>query len=348
MKTPLTITLYLLFFSVTSLAQPGDQEKDLAEAIEVSAGGTFGKPKILPKADKLAIVQVSVDFKQMTTKSVQKTEKKQGLIGKTPGKSATASVTAYLETADGELSASDYQEITHYFYYYLQKKLKESGIDTVAWSAVSNTEFFKDNEKEKPETNEEEKSKGNSWVTYNAFNGGTMYNGQGGFAFTKLKKTSKMCDDLGAPVLFVHTTVDFADLDVAVDVKTSGYQSTWTPSSSQTTTMKSETKVKAFMKIPAFTERTEYSYVVNDKNAAENVNVKTELPAEMNYATELTEDPSRAEKRSKVFSVSLSKKMESDPVVISTTKENYKAAAKKALEKYADAFVAKLKQMKKD
>ena len=35
------------------------------------------------------------------------------------------------------------------------------------------------------------------------------------------------------------------------------------------------------------------------------------------------------------------------PVVISTTKEKYKAAAKKALENFADLFVLKIKYSKK-
>lgn len=112
--------------------------------------------------------------------------------------------------------------------------------------------------------------------------------------------------------------------------------------------MKSETKVRAFMKIPALTDRLEYSFLITEKQAAESISIGAELPAETDYATSLAEDAERATKRSKFFSVSLSKKMESDPVVISTTREKYKAAAKKALEKYADAFIAKIKQMKKD
>jgi hypothetical protein len=342
LKSVLTAATFFLLVTATA------QENNLAEAINIGAGGTFGKAKILKKADKLVLAQVTVSFKQMTTKAVQMTEKKRTLFGKTPGKSATASVTAYLETTDGELADADYLEVTNHFHNYFQVKLKEAGIDTVAWAGISNTEFFKDNLKEKDDDNEEEKSKGNAWVTYNAYNGATLFKKPTQLAFLRLKKAAKLCDEFGGPALFVNTTVDFADLDVAVDVKTSGYKSTWTPNSSQTTTMKSETKVRAFMKIPALTDRLDYSYLINEKQAAENISLGNELPAELDYATALTEDPERATKRSKFFSVSLSKKMESDPVVISTTKEKYKTAAKKALEKYADAFVARLLQMKKD
>lgn len=40
--------------------------------------------------------------------------------------------------------------------------------------------------------------------------------------------------------------------------------------------------------------------------------------------------------------------MESAPVIISTTISNYKAAAKKALERYADAIIAKAIVMKSE
>lgn len=342
LKSVLTAISFFCVFTATA------QENNLAEAIDITAGGTFGKAKILKKTNKLVLAQVAVAFKQMTTKAVQMTEKKRTLFGKSPGKSATASVTAYLETTDGELNDNDYLEVTNHFHNYFQVKLKEAGIDTVAWAGISNTEFFKDNLKEKEDDNEEEKSKGNSWVTYNAYNGALFFKKPTQLAFLRLKKAAKLCDEFDGPALFINTTVDFADLDVAVDVKTSGYKSTWTPNSSQTTTMKSETKVRAFMKIPALTDRAEYSYLINEKQAAESISIANELPAEVDYATSLVEDPERATKRSKFFSVSLSKKMESDPVVISTTREKYKAAAKKALEKYADAFIAKLLQLKKD
>lgn len=342
LKSVLTTATFFLLLNAAA------QQNNIAEALSITAGGTFGKSKIAPKLTKLGIAQVTVDFKQMSTKAISKTEKKQGLFGKTAGKSATASVTAYLETTDGELENSDYVEITNHFYYYLQRKLKESGIDTVAWSAVAATDFFTDNAKEKNDDNEEEKKKGNSWISYNAFNGSTMFNGNGGMAFLKMKKNSKMCDAIDAPTIFVYATVEFADIDVNVDVKTGGYKSTWTPgASSQTTTMSSKTSVGAVMKVAAMNGM-QSCYLSNHKEQAENINVVADIPAEMDYATSLTEDPARAEKRSKIFHIGLSKKMESDPVVITTTKDKYKAAAKKALEKYADAMVAKFMAMKKD
>ena len=290
-------------------AQLTDSEKTLAESMDISAGGTFGKAKILKKTDRLVLAQVSVSFKQMTTKSVQMTEKKRTMFGKSPGKSATASVTAYLEITDGELSNDDYLEVTNYFHSYFQHKLKEAGIDTVGWAGVSNSDFIKNNSGDKEDVNDEEKSKGQSWVTYNAFNGGSPFKKPTQLAFLRLKKASKLCDEFGGPALFINTTVDFADLDVAVDVKTGGYKSTWTPSTSQSTTLKSETKVRAFMKIPSLTDRLEYSFLINDKQVAESISLSDELPAETDYATELSEDPERAKKRSKFFSVSLSKKM---------------------------------------
>ncbi|MEJ7626425.1 MAG: hypothetical protein WKF35_06160 [Ferruginibacter sp.] len=170
-----------------------------------------------------------------------------------------------------------------------------------------------------------------------------MYNGKIGFAFGKIKKAARFCEEIGAPAAFIHTTVDFADILVDVEIKTTGYKSTWTPSYNtvgQVTKSKSKTSVAAFMKIPAYSG---ISLFYNEKSATELFTVIKDIPAEMNYADELTEDPSLLKKRSKLFSVSFSKKLESTPVVISSTKLQYKNAAKKALERYADALVAKSK-----
>lgn len=325
-------------------AQVTDQQKAMAENIKITGGGTFFKPRIMPNLTSLALAQVTVDFKTMSTKAVTKQEKKMTIFGKTPGKAATATVTAYLETTDGELGANDYQEIVNHFYHYFQQKLKESGVDTVGWDKITATDIYK--EAAKP-NNEIENDKSNAWVSYTANSGNEISNGYPAFGFGKQKAIGRTCKEFNAPVAFIYTTVDFAAIDVDVDVR-SGYKSTWTPNASQTTTMKSKTNVSAFMKVSGSQEAPLYSTLMNDKLQAENVTVANHIPAEIDFATGLTEDPSRVEKQSKLFHVSFSKKMESAPVIISTTKEKYKTAAKKALENYVDTFIAKVVVMKND
>ena len=69
-----------------------------------------------------------------------------------------------------------------------------------------------------------------------------------------------------------------------------------------------------------------------------------DIPVEGNYAESISEDASKARGGlAKAFAFS----KELDPVLIITTREKYIAAAKMAVEKWADAFVARTVQMRK-
>lgn len=341
-----TLIIALSFFISTKISAQATAQESMAENVKITGGGTFFKPKIMPSLSKLALAQVTVDFKTVSTKAVTKVEKKQGLFGKQAGSAATASITAYLETTDGELESKDYQELADQFYAYFQRKLKENGIDTVAWDKILQSDIYKDSEKDKSD-NEEEKAKGNAWVSYSAHQGSEIFNGSTAFGFGKMKKAGKLCEEADAPAGFIHVTLDFAELNVDVSIRSNAYQSTWTPNATNTTTFNSSSSVAAFMKVASFPETGKFSSLLNEKMQMENVTLNGPVPAGLDYATEMVKDPSRAEKRSQFFRVSLSKKMESTPVVISTTKEKYKAAARQALERYADTFIAKALVMKK-
>ena len=346
MRNFILLTAAGFLVSSTSFGQKGTSEQDLSKTMEVQVGGTFGKTKIFPKLDKLALAQVTVNFKQISSKSVTKIEKKANLISNRTIAKATATVSAYLNITDEDLTDTDYQEITDHFYNYFQKTLAQNNIDTVAWSTIAATDFFK-NGKDDNKGKKSDEDKSQASVGYNAHTGATLYNGKNIFAFGKIKKAANFCDEIGAPAAFINTTVDFADILAEIDLKTSGGGNVWTPSynsSRAVTKMKSKTTVRAIMKIP---ENSGISLFYDNKSHAENLVTVGDIPAEMDYAEELTEDPSLLKKKSKLFSVSFSNKLESTPVIISTTKDAYKKAAKKALERYADAFVAKANAMKK-
>lgn len=342
MKNLISLILLVIFNTNISFAQDS-QNADLAKAMSVEVGGTFGKSKIIPKLEKLGLAQLTVTYKNISTKSVTKTEKKRTLIGKENVARGTASVSAYLNITDEELNDSDYQEITDYFYTYFQKVLKQNNIDTVSWSAISESDFFKNGKDNKGKNDGDDKTQAS--VTYNANMGNTMYNGKLGFAFGKGKKAASFSEQVGAPLAFIYTTVEFADLVAEIDIKTRSNRNAWSPSYisyAPVTKMKTKTTVEAIMKIPT---NSGTSLFVNEKYQSENIITIGDIQAEMDYAVELSEDRSLLKKKSTFFS--FSKKIESNPVVISTTKDAYKKAAKKALEKYADAFIAKAKQMKK-
>lgn len=295
-----------------------------ADKLEIGVGGSFAKPKIIPKLNKLAIAQIAVSYKLF---SEQKTAGKDKASGKTAG----AKVAAYLETTDGELSDTDFQEVTDYFYSYFQKKLKANGIDTIAWSEIVAKDFYKSGEEKIVEEKGEKDVK--DQVKSIAHKGNNLYGGATAFAFGKIKKASKFCEELDAPAGFFNVTVDFADVLVNVDVKTvqGGSYISYKYNSSVTPEMKVVPSV--------------FSLFWNEKSQAESLFMNGDIKSEFSYSDKITEDVSKARSGlAKQFAF----RKEMTPVLIETTREKYKTAAKKALEKYADAFVAKTNGLRKD
>lgn len=321
--------LLLTSAAILALATNGRAQAD-PEAINVTAGGSFAKPKIMPKLERLALSQITVNYKLTTMERTVGKEKRTGKI-------AGAKLSAYLETTDGELSASDFQEVTDHFYHYFQTKLKANGIDTVAWAAITATDFYRDAD-DKKESNDEEKGSGQVWVTHNANNGNVLYGGKIAFAFGKIKKASNFCKDLDAVAGFFHLTVDFADVAVDVDIK-SGERYGW-QTFERTTNYKYTAAARPVMKVTQVDGRN--SMLWNEKSQAETLMLQKDVETKEVYYTSATRDASRL--KSNLFG--FAKQM--DPVVIETTREKYKSAAKKALEAYADSFIAKAKEMKKD
>ena len=121
-------TLHLIAIIVLTGNLTYAQFTDAAK-LEIIAPGSFAKPKIIPKMEKLVLAQITINYKLTST---EKTGAKSNI-----GEKAGAKISAYLETTDGKLSENDFQEITDYFYSYFQKKLKENGIDTIAWNTIT-------------------------------------------------------------------------------------------------------------------------------------------------------------------------------------------------------------------
>lgn len=327
------IMLAFLGISTSIFAQSSDESNKNAEAITVAVGGSFAKPKIMPRLEKFGLAQITVKYKLTTTERTVGKDKSSGKV-------AGAKLTAYLETTDGELTNADFQEITDHFYSYFQKKLKENGIDTVAWNTITGTDFYK-NADDKVVSNDEEKGNGQVWVTFNAHNGNILHQGNIAFAFGKIKKAARFADEIGAPAGFFQVTVDFADIMVNVDIKSSesGYPSGFYPYT-RTTTFKYSAATKPNMRVVPSPQSN--TLLWNEKSQGESIVVNNDIESNAIFHTAVNQDPSRIKNKAFAFAKSM------DPVIIETTREKYKAAAEKALEKYADAFIAKAKQLKKD
>ena len=88
-----------------------------------------------------------------------------------------------------------------------------------------------------------------------------------------------------------------------------------------------------------------YTLFWNEKDRGELLLQNGQIAGGVAYADNLTEDVSKARSGlAKQFAF----RKEFTPIVVETTKEKYKAAAKKTLEKYADAFVVKCKQIRSE
>ncbi len=315
--TLLTIMSTFLVGATTSLRAQSAEATKNAEAFNIK------KSKLLAKMERFAPAQLTVSYKLTSSETTVSKER-------STGKMAGAKLTAYLETTDGQLTDDDFQEVTDYFYSYFQKTLKKNGIDTVAWSKIAATDFYKGAD-EKKVSNEQEKSGGQVWATFNANKGNILYGGFAGFAFGKIKKAQHFCEDIDAAAGFFYITVDFADIAVNLDIKThEGYYEI-------KTNYKYTAATKPMMKvIPS----DELSLLWNEKAQSDGLMLQKPLVSNMVYHTAVNQDPSRLHRGAFDFA----KKM--NPVVIETTRDKYKAAAKKALENYADAFVAKAKEIR--
>jgi hypothetical protein len=215
---------------------------------------------------------------------------------------------------------------------------KKNGIDTVAWSTIIAQDFYKDADG-KVEAGDEEKGNGQVWKTFNAHNGNIMYGGRTAFAFGKIKKAARFSDDIGAPAGFFHLVVDFADLAVGVTIHTGQWEGFIEVT--RKTSYKYTASAKPLMRITPPTPTGRSTLLWNEKQHGEAIIVRKDIESPMQYHTAAIQDPSRIRSNAFAFAKSM------DPVVIETTREKYKAAAKAALEKYVDAFIAKALELKK-
>src|ERR1044071_6894000 len=124
MKT-FTKVWILMFAIVLACGQVSAQKKKGEAAPPPTDASRFNwdKSKIIPKLKKLAITELTVNYKLTTTAKTITKEDRSG------GKIAGARVSGFLEFTDSEPTQADFQAITDHFYRYFQKKLKENGID---------------------------------------------------------------------------------------------------------------------------------------------------------------------------------------------------------------------------
>lgn len=118
MKRKSLLVLFFLFvifgFDSAAQAQPAYQ-KIADDSIAYVKAGTFGKPSVIKKTNKVALAHVRVHFKFITTQAVETRDN-------------GAKVSVYL---DGAMTHEDLQNLTDEFYSILRRKLAALGIEPV-------------------------------------------------------------------------------------------------------------------------------------------------------------------------------------------------------------------------
>jgi hypothetical protein len=322
-----TLLCFSCLLIFTAAVAQTEESKQNAEKVKYIVGGTFAKPKVL-KTDKFALAQIRVNYKLSSTESVVGKEKSSGTM-------AGAKLAAYLETSDGKLTKEDFQEITDHFYHYFQLKLKEAGVDTVAWSAITNTDLYKDGDAEEEKADEDDPV----MMSANANNGNIMYKGKIGFTFGKAKKASRFCEELNAAAGFFNITLDFANILLDVKIKTGEHENMFMIE--RTKSFKYDGTVIPQMNIvPSNFGSSRGSLLWNEKSVSEGFGVMENINGDETWSEKISQDVTRVKNNPFQFAKKLT------PVVIETTRSKYKEGAKRSLEKFADAFVAKMIMLK--
>jgi hypothetical protein len=334
-----TVTKFgILMFAVVLACSTVSAQKKKQEAAPPTDASRFNweKSKLIPKLKKMAITELTVNYKLTTTAKTITQENRSG------GHIAGARVTGFLEFTDSEPTQADFQSITDHFYRYFQKKLKANGIDTVGWNEITASEFYQKSGDDEEKDSQKEGG-GNKWVVCTANQGKIIHRGLTGFAGGKGKRSMEFAQQFGTAAAF-KVNVDFADVMVNLEVKSTDARDIGNGWYYPATSSKKYTWGVHAQMMVGDQENKELTYIWGSKGWPEFLYQWSDIPVEGNYAESVSEDLSKARSGlAKGFAF----RKELDPVLIQTTREKYIAAATHAVEKWVDAFVARTLQMQK-
>ncbi len=320
MKT-LTLTAIFVFAAAhTILAQ--DYASLADQAFKYVKAGTFGKPSVAKKSEKIAVGQVRVHFKTVTsaTKAANRN---------------SADVTVYLDT---DLTTGDLQKLTNDFYTRLTSRLNAIGIETVPFDAVKQTEYYT----EKLSKQAEEKGadfdgeRGQAWVSVNAFDGPVFvrWEPEGTveiIGFGQQKKLAKTAKTTGADLMTLDVVLDFASIMLSAQVKQD--RQGWFYGDPY---FHADYSIGGLMNVTK-----SYVYLANEKNGFDQYMTAQPIAERIGFADKPREDPSRANVRA--LAAFGNTQHSFTPLVIPAKRELYIMAAGKVLDRYADMLAEKFR-----
>ncbi|MEK7725041.1 MAG: tetratricopeptide repeat protein [Acidobacteriota bacterium] len=323
MRTKIILTILFSIFVVSANAQGLAKVAD--DTFSYVKAGTFGKPAVAKKTEKLSIGQVRVHYKTVTSRA------------SVSGKNA-ADVTVYL---DSEITNNDLQELTNEFYLILMQKLGTIGIPVAAYKDVQTTEYFIERQK----SQEDKKPKdydgkaGQAWVSFTAFDGPvllrwTPYGSTELISFGKLKKMAKTNEVTGGDLMTLDVLVDFASIMLNTEIKQDkGFIFYGDPY------FHADYSIGGMMSIPQ-----SYILMVDRKNGFDQY--KSELPVaeRFAFADKPYKDESKAALKTQNFFGT--ERHTFTPLVIPAKRDLYLQAARKVLNLYAEMLAEKIKVLR--
>ena len=317
-----TFLSLLLTIFVFQISAPAQFEKIADETIGYVKASTFGKPDVIKKTTKMALSQVRVHYKIVTTRAAETRDN-------------GARVTVYL---DGAMTDQDLQALTDEFYSMLQRKLGALGIEFAPWNAITETEYYNNREEATMEKNNVNADGGNgqAWVSYTAHRGPVFYRWDltKGFgeplAYGKMKKIGKFTEALGADFASFDVVVDFTAVDLATSRDTVWEDGT------KYLKYGANMNVAAMMSVPQ-----SYALFINQKMGFDQYASRLPVGQREIFSSKPYQDESKAAYKTRtIFGDS---KFTFTPVVIDARRELYIAAARRALELYASIFAEKMR-----
>lgn len=320
MKIKFLALITILFSQISAFAQGFEKIAD--ETIGYVKASTFGKPDVAKKMNKLALSQVRVHYKIVTTRAAETRDN-------------GAKVTVYL---DGAMTNEDLQNLTNEFYASLQRKLGALGIEFVDWDAITKTEYYNNREEATAEKNNINADGGNgqAWVSFTANQGPVFYRYElnKGFgellAYGKMKKINKFTESLGADFASFDVVVDFTAIELATSKDT-----VW-QDGGKYLKYGANMNVAAMMSVPQ-----SYVLLINQKNGFDQYASKLPVGQRDFFSGKPFQDESKAAYKTRTIFGDT--KFTFTPVVIDAKRDLYIAAARRALDLYADMFVEKMR-----
>lgn len=284
--------------------------------------GTFGKPKVAKNTSKLAIGQVRVHYKFVTSRASQ-------------AGSTAADVTVYLDT---DLTNGDLQKLTDEFYLMLAAKLNAAGIATPNFEELKSTEYYLDRQKtqEDKKPQDVDGKSGQAWVSFSAFDGPVFmrwkpYGTPEMVGFGKLKGLAGTSKAVGGDLATFDVVLDFASITLNSEIKQD--RQGWFYGDPY---FHADYSIGGGMSVPQ-----SYIFMVDQKNGFDQYQSLLPVADAKAFAGKPYKDETKAALATSRFWSTERKSF--TPLVIPANRERYLLAARSVLSLYADLFVEKMK-----